>query len=125
MRLLIWKARTDLFVCTVQGGQGRPLLVLVLHVQKHKPLHCSRHEGGEHSRDGTHSSSFYSSCPSSHCPSPSSKTDLLPWTLFLLFTDHLTKHLEMHRHIATHTHTNVVAPVLSEGDCRQLRELRT
>lgn len=33
-------------VCTVQDRQGRPLLVLVLHVQKYKPLHCSQHAGG-------------------------------------------------------------------------------
>lgn len=30
----------------VQDRQGRPLLVLVLHVQKYKPLHCSQHAGG-------------------------------------------------------------------------------
>lgn len=34
------------FVYTVQDRQGRPLLVLVLHVQKYKPLHCSQHAGG-------------------------------------------------------------------------------
>lgn len=30
----------------VQDRQGRPLLVLVLHVQKSKPLHCSQYADG-------------------------------------------------------------------------------
>lgn len=74
-------------VSTVQDRQGRPLLVLVLHVQKYKPLHCSQHAGGVSGQKAEKTVEtglvlFLFLLSFLLFPLFSSKTDLLPWTLF-------------------------------------------
>lgn len=104
----IWKSRNKPCVQTVQDRQGRSLLVLVLHVQKYKPLHCSQHAGGvsgqkaENTVERQDSFSFYSSFPSSYFPF-SPKQICCLGRCFPVYLP--LKHLETHRHMRTHTYT--------------------
>ncbi len=116
-------------VQTVQDRQGRPLLVLVLHVQKHKPLHRSQLAGrvsGQKAEKTVETWLILFLFPLSFLLFPLSSPPKQICCLGRCFPVYWPlKHLEMHKHKPTHAHTNVVAPVLSEGDCKLQRELRT
>lgn len=127
--LLEMESKNRPCVWTVQDRQGRPLLVLVLHVQKYKPLHCSQHAGGVSGQKAENTVEtglilfLFLLVLAPYFPSSPPKQICCLGRCFPVYLP--LKHLEMHRHTPTHAHTNVVAPVLSEGDCQLLRELIT